>query len=603
MTLLFYGYLGAYVFSVQELVRRYNTFDLRPQVYSSILVRMLIAAVITFVGASVISAGGGQLASRASGTRAEPQAWAAVLAFMIGVFPSSGLRWFSQQIKPLLGSATDQTTELPLRNILGVSSWHESRLAEMGIDDAQNLATADIRKLLLTTQFDTQQIVHWIDQAILYVKAGSRIDRFRDARITTFHELRLVLNELSAGPAANNDDRQAAKTERQESRKRLAAVLGMSGEDELTRLSDYSSFPNYSYIVEYYSRTARVARQRATAGMETLIGALEETDFERAVKDGQRLLFHNPEDAKLWTNLGTAYYRLGQYDKAHGAYTRALALDGELVQAYYSRSMIYISQGEYKKAIQDCTNAINVDRSHAKAFNNRGLAYMHLGYLDRAVDDLDEALRLNERLAVAYNNRGLVHNTQGDFEPAVRDFERAYLLGFAEVGLRLGWGIALIGLERYQEAIQQLSQAVLYETELGRAYAKRGYAYLELGETFYSQARNDLETAIGMDGKLADAHHNLGLLEARLENYPAAISHYQAALDLDPGQFVTRYNLALAYYRLGRLDDARAHFGTLSETAPRDSVEAEQAQMWLTRLTVSEEPPIADEENATQGEE
>ena len=49
MEVIFFGYLGTYVFSVQELVRRYNTFDLQPQVYSSILVRILITLALTFV--------------------------------------------------------------------------------------------------------------------------------------------------------------------------------------------------------------------------------------------------------------------------------------------------------------------------------------------------------------------------------------------------------------------------------------------------------------------------------------------------------------------------------------------------------------------------
>jgi tetratricopeptide (TPR) repeat protein len=595
MALMFYAFLGAYIFSVQELVRRYNTFDLRPQVYSSILVRMLVAVVVVFVGASVIAYSGGQLASTASDMGTQPQPWAAVLAFLIGVFPRSGTHWLGQQAKPVFSSPGIQAAELPLRNILGVSTWHESRLAEMGIDDVQNLAAADIRKLLLTTQFDTQQIVNWIDQAILYVKVGAKIDRFREANIHTFHEFRLFLNERLLSFSLHSGGQADAAEQHEEAQKRLAVLLGMSNPDQLDRLGDHSGFPNYAYLLEYYKHAARLAHERATAGLERLIGALQQTEYELAVEDGLSLLRQHPDDAEVWTSLGTAYYRLGAHDQAYEAYTRALDLDNNLARAYYSRSMIYILRGEYDRAIQDCTNAILIDRTQAKAYNNRGLAYMHLGYPDQALADLDEALSLDERLAVAYNNRALTYNAQGDFEDATRDFELAYLLGFREVGLWLGWGIALIGVEQYEDAIRKLSKAVLYETNLARAYEKRGYAYLCLGEGYYPQAKRNFKQAISLNDGLVSAHSNLGLLEVGQGNYEQAIDHYTRALEIDEHQFVTRYNRAVAYFRLNRIADARADFGRVADSAPPDSVEAREAQLWLSGLEAAEEENEAEE--------
>ena len=49
MTLLFYAYLGASIFSIQQVIRRYNTFDLQPQVFSSISVRIFMSVAITFL--------------------------------------------------------------------------------------------------------------------------------------------------------------------------------------------------------------------------------------------------------------------------------------------------------------------------------------------------------------------------------------------------------------------------------------------------------------------------------------------------------------------------------------------------------------------------
>lgn len=229
----------------------------------------------------------------ATGTAQEIAAWAAAAAFTIGVFPSEGLRWLMMQGNRILSRSVERTNELPLGRLLGLGPWHEARLVEMGIDDTQNLATVDIRRLLLTTQFDTQEIVSWIDQAILYVKVGDKIDRFREARVGSFHELRQVLNRLSIDPTL--EPQAAEREEREEALKRLALALGMADADELARLREDSNFPNYAHISEYYARVSAVAHQRASVGMESATGAYRETDYERAIAVGERLLAPVPQ--------------------------------------------------------------------------------------------------------------------------------------------------------------------------------------------------------------------------------------------------------------------------------------------------------------------
>ncbi len=580
MRLVFFAYLGAYVFSVQELIRRYNTFDLQPQVYSSILVRMTLAILIVFVGVEVIKLGGGQIDPN------DPNAWIAVIAFVIGIFPSQGIRWFTEQANRVLNPSATSRKELPLNQLLGISTWHEARLVQMGIDDAQNLAAIDIRKLLLTTQFDTQVIVNWIDQAILYARIGDKIERFRDAKITSFHQYRQTLAKLALNtplPLPADQEQQ-----RREARERLALALGMVDVEELDRLGDTSDSPNYIHIAEYYRRTAKVARQRAQLGMEIIIGAIVETDYQRAVVEIEGRLQDTPNDAELWLNLGIARYHLEQPAQALAAYDQAIALDPKLAEAYYSRSLIHAQKQDYADALRDCNTALGLNSTHAKAFNNRGLAYLKQGYLDLAIGDFDQAVALDRRLAEAYLNRGVAYNAQSRFVEALADFERAGLLADDLPELWLGWGTALLGVENYRGAIDKLSRAVLDDPERAAAHAKRGYAYLQLGRPYFRQARSDLEAALRVNPNLVDALNNLGLLE-RAENRPeAALDYLKRALDLDPGQYIARFSLALVYHQLGRIDDARTEFEQVLALAPTDSLEARQARIQLANLADTE---------------
>ena len=591
VNLVFYSYLGAYVFSVQELVRRYNTFDLQPQVYSSAAVRMLIAVAIVFAAASIILAE----ASAPPATGAE-SIWPAAVAFTIGVFPTQGLHWIARLGSRLISPTPAERVELPLGNLLGVSTWHEARLAQMGIDDAQNLATVDIRRLLLTTQFDTQEIASWIDQAILYVKVGDKLTRFREARIATDYELRTALAQLAL--VTPTPLSQAQQEARKEGRERLVVALGLTQSDELGRLADNANFPNSAHIAEYYARASQVAHERASAGMDKVLGPIvaelgmdlaagtpdkqgEEEELRRHVAVIRQMLDRHRQDARLWNTLGAGLYRLGCFDDALGAFEEAIELDRDLVEPYHQRSLVQIEQGRYDEAIRSCTEAIRMDRAHAKAFNNRGLAYMELGYLDLALADLNEALRLDERLPNAYLNRGVTYNACGRFAEALQDFERGYLLNDRAAHIWLPWGLALIGVEDYRAALDKLSKAVIFNPVSGIARARRGYVYYHLER--YAQARLDLEKALDMEPDLLVARSNLGLLEARVGNHEAAIEQYNQVLNTAPDQYVTRYNLALVYRRVGKRAEACGELRTVVETAPEDSVEARDAWSRLDR--------------------
>jgi len=601
-----YSFLGAYVYSIQELVRRYNTFDLQPQVYSSILVRLLVASFITFAGATVIQYSGGSLAAVADDGQVVGPTWAAVLAFVIGIFPNSGLRWFSQEANRILKFDNDEINAVAIKNIKGVSTWHEARLAEMGIDDAQNLATVDMRRILLTTQFDTHEVIHWIDQAILFTKVGANYERYKAVNITSFHELRMRLNRLSLNdPLAQRDAAQVAAVE--EERRTLAAALGLSGPEALDSLADATNYPNYNFIAEYYLRTSAVARQRAAEGMQILQGASEEKDFVRAIQEYERRARHSPNDARIYTNLGSARYALGQYDQAVAAFDRALALDAGLAEAYSNRARANLMLGKYEQVLRDCMQAIRLDNLNKFTFNYRGMAYTHLGDWQKALSDFNRVLDLDDRFADAYLNRGLIYNAYGQFENARKDFERYHLLGDRNnFELWLGWGTSLLGLSQWDDAIQRLTQAVLYEhPKLAAAYARRGYAYLQLQDSsYYDEARSDLNAAIQRDPAMLEAYDNLGLLEIRLNRPDAAVSHYLKALEQAPERYTTRYNLALAYYRLNQIDGAVEQFEAIIKVAPENSFEAKEAGKWLQTLSTNPAPqPSERPANDSQEEE
>lgn len=95
-----------------------------------------------------------------------------IVAFFIGFFPEQGLNWIAATAKKALGQQGGIAKETRLSEIEGLSIWHQGRLKQEGIENVQNLATADVPALVVGTPFPVTQIVDWVDQAILLVYAS-----------------------------------------------------------------------------------------------------------------------------------------------------------------------------------------------------------------------------------------------------------------------------------------------------------------------------------------------------------------------------------------------------------------------------------------------
>jgi hypothetical protein len=156
-----FGFLGAYLFSLMMLFRRYVQSDLKTTAYTHSSQRILItwvwAFVLTILPWEVIrldTAYQNQIIS--------------VLAFVVGVFPDIAWQVTGRFIKLTLGLVIPSfRQEHPLNEINGITVWVEARLLEENIENIQNLVTTDIPDLMLRTNLPPNRIIDWIDQGIL----------------------------------------------------------------------------------------------------------------------------------------------------------------------------------------------------------------------------------------------------------------------------------------------------------------------------------------------------------------------------------------------------------------------------------------------------
>jgi tetratricopeptide (TPR) repeat protein len=181
------------------------------------------------------------------------------------------------------------------------------------------------------------------------------------------------------------------------------------------------------------------------------------------------------------------------------------------------------------------------------AIENRGtqpeklaVAYGDVGNLLLALRELEtaEPYYLNAQTLAPRDRRwphllGYLYQQRGPFDKAVAAFERALELQPDDAALLVRLGEVQLALGRHEVA------AVLFDK------------------------------AIARDPRSAAAWFGAGQVAIARNDDRAAVKALEAALERDGGATAIHYPLAMAYRRLGKLDQARAHLALQGDVVPR----------------------------------
>jgi hypothetical protein len=167
-----FAFLGAYVWSIQYIFRRMVTLDLPPGAYYSVATRLVFSSFLILIYSHFTYAGLDELST------ALP-----VIAFLTGIFPERLLSWLQDSVGNIFSRNNNMAHALSLDMIEGVGSFHKARLAELGIDNVQNLAHASLVELMIKTPFAPRVIVDWMAQAKLSLEFKGEVHNIRRAGV------------------------------------------------------------------------------------------------------------------------------------------------------------------------------------------------------------------------------------------------------------------------------------------------------------------------------------------------------------------------------------------------------------------------------------
>lgn len=166
-------FVGAYLFNMGLIVRRLFLYDLNDNLFWGCINRLLLS-----IGVAIC------LAIAFTPESHDLTVMYFSIPFILNKVLIGMLHAATAQLGKLLNRTGAAQADMPeLQQICGVNVWKEYRLEEEGIEEVQNLATADVIELAVKTHYNVRTLLDWIDQAIVLTRFGGKTQKLKDAGV------------------------------------------------------------------------------------------------------------------------------------------------------------------------------------------------------------------------------------------------------------------------------------------------------------------------------------------------------------------------------------------------------------------------------------
>lgn len=150
-------------------------------------------------------------------------------------------------------------------------------------------------------------------------------------------------------------------------------------------------------------------------------------DYDKAIVAFNKSIELNPNSHLAYSCLGDLWYQQGNKQKAQYAFTVANKKYPSAA-AFHGLGCISSSTQEYNTAIEYYTKAIAHDSILDEAYHYRGDAYCKLKRYGIALRDLDKAISIDSTIGDYYKTRAIVYQNMAMYNNSILDFIEAYQL-------------------------------------------------------------------------------------------------------------------------------------------------------------------------------
>ena len=266
----------------------------------------------------------------------------------------------------------------------------------------------------------------------------------------------------------------------------------------------------------------------------------------------------NPQARNAHRHLGNALFKQGRYAEALAAYRVAVARRPNYAKAHSNLGGVLNKLGRFEEAEPHLRRAIALDPKTKHRHHYLGNALYGQERYAEAVDAYRIAIEHHPDNVVAHSNLGAALNKLERYEEAETHLRRAIAL---DAKIKHGYrhlGNALYGQERYAEAVDAYRVAIEHRPDDAAAYASLGAALNILGRN--EEAETYLHRALTLNPHHTEALYFLATLRAEQQRYAEMLELLQWLIAIDPNDAVAHVSMGVAFYFLGRSDEALRSF-------------------------------------------
>jgi tetratricopeptide (TPR) repeat protein len=387
----------------------------------------------------------------------------------------------------------------------------------------------------------------------------------------------------------------------------------------------YAAQSKHEQSVEQLQIAVRLKPDSAAARTNLATSLLHSGKLEAAGEQFRRALALEPDDFQANHNLAAFYIQSGKIEQAFPLLEKAQQIQPSAYENGYNLALAYFLTGRLSESRQ-LVQRIAQQKDTGELHNLLGRIDEKDGKFIEAANEFETATRMDpsEDNLFAWGSELLLHRT---YEPAIQVFQQATLRFPDSPRLWIGLGMALYSRGRYEESIKALLTAAdLNPTDprcylfLSKAFLSspnqaddviqrfRRYAELqpknalaqyyyavslwkgkrsEASSINYQQVESLLQKAIELDGKLAEAHLQLGILYADQHQYAKSFPELTKTVELNPNLPDAHYRLGQYYVHSGQKDRAQQEFQTFQQLQAHHQAEVDKERAEVRQFIYS----------------
>lgn len=304
-------------------------------------------------------------------------------------------------------------------------------------------------------------------------------------------------------------------------------------------------------------------------------------DFNLAIRLYKSLLQEDVKNIEYLSALGNLYMKNNDDEKALPYFQQILTFYPNNFEAMNSMGGIYRRMGRYQESIEILQKALETKINPAQVNYNLGFTYRLMKNYSDAIDAFENVIAVNPTDVLAYNHLGTIYAAQNNHEKAVATYKRGLQIDPNHPIIQFNLAKSLEAMHDDTSAIQAYDAAL--RAKPGWQEAVIEYAKLLLNHRKTRLAGELVQNAIGLHPQDFGLYAQMGQILMRQSNFKKAASSFEIANRLVSGNAENLKNLAEAFEKFGKKEEAVLTIKKAESVEPEDEkIKKSAASILLT---------------------